>query len=85
MVLAEAWLTADPRAEYELFNRIHALSKRDGKRRTTTIFISHRFSTVRVSCHYLSVSCQLLTEQKADKIAFVEDGVSHFVSGLYRA
>lgn len=47
----------DPKAESELFQRIHALS-RQGGRHITTIYISHRFSTVR----------------KADKIAVVEEG-----------
>jgi len=54
----------DPQAEADLFDRIHALSHRDGGTRTTTIFISHRYSTVR----------------RADRIAYVEDGVSSLVS-----
>lgn len=60
VVFDEPSASLDPRAEAELFDRIHALSMRDGKRVTTTVFISHRFSTVR----------------RADKIAFMENGVS---------
>jgi ABC-type multidrug transport system fused ATPase/permease subunit len=40
---------------------VHSLSKRGDNGRTTCIFISHRFATVK----------------KASKIAFVEEGVSH--------
>lgn len=60
VVFDEPSASLDPRAEAELFNRIHALSMRDGRRATTTVFISHRFSTVR----------------RADKIAMMENGVS---------
>jgi ABC-type multidrug transport system fused ATPase/permease subunit len=47
----------DPRAEAELFERIHSLSGSNvSGKKTTTIYISHRFSTVR----------------RADKIAVVD-------------
>ncbi|KAK4684083.1 hypothetical protein P7C73_g6120, partial [Tremellales sp. Uapishka_1] len=58
VVFDEPSSALDPRAESELFQRIHSLSMQDGKRKSTTIYISHRFSTVR----------------KADQIAVVEDG-----------
>ncbi|KAL7424591.1 hypothetical protein Q5752_000275 [Cryptotrichosporon argae] len=58
VVFDEPSAALDPKAEAELFQRIHALALRDGQRRSTTIYISHRFSTVR----------------NADVIAFVEDG-----------
>lgn len=64
---SEPSASLDPRAESNLFQRIHALSNQNG-RRITTIYISHRFSTVR----------------KADRIAFVEDGVSGFSSSEMR-
>lgn len=57
VVFDEPSSALDPRAEADLFDRIHSLSQREGHR-ATTIFISHRFSTVR----------------RADKIAFVADG-----------
>jgi len=57
VVFDEPSSSLDPRAEAQLFQRIHALSAQDG-RRTTTIYISHRFSTVR----------------KADQIAVIENG-----------
>lgn len=59
VVFDEPSASLDPRAEAELFDKIHSLSMRDGRRVTTTVFISHRFSTVR----------------RADKIAFMENGV----------
>ncbi|KAL1407289.1 hypothetical protein Q8F55_006710 [Vanrija albida] len=57
VVFDEPSSALDPRAEADLFDRIHSLSQREGHR-CTTIFISHRFSTVR----------------RADKIAFVAEG-----------
>jgi len=58
VVLDEPSASLDARAEYELFQRIYALSKGAADETRTTIYISHRFSTVR----------------RADKIAVVEDG-----------
>lgn len=58
VVLDEPSSSLDARAEYELFQRIYALSKGESEETRTTIYISHRFSTVR----------------RADKIAVVEDG-----------
>ncbi|KAI9633149.1 P-loop containing nucleoside triphosphate hydrolase protein [Dioszegia hungarica] len=57
VVFDEPSASLDPRAEAQLFERIHALSHQNG-RRCTTIFISHRYSTVK----------------RADQIAVVEDG-----------
>lgn len=57
VVFDEPSSSLDPRAESQLFHRIHSLS-RSGERRITTIYISHRFSTVR----------------RADQIAVVEEG-----------
>jgi len=59
IVFDEPSASLDPIAEAELFDRIHSLSHVRGGG-TTTIFISHRFNTVR----------------RADKIAFMEKGVS---------
>ncbi|KAG8783445.1 hypothetical protein FRC16_002363 [Serendipita sp. 398] len=58
VVLDEPSASLDARAEYELFQRIYALSKGESNDTRTTIYISHRFSTVR----------------RADKIAVVEEG-----------
>ena len=58
VVLDEPSASLDARAEHELFQRIHALSRGASEETRTTIYISHRFSTVR----------------RADKIAVVEDG-----------
>ncbi|KIM33513.1 hypothetical protein M408DRAFT_19794 [Serendipita vermifera MAFF 305830] len=58
VVLDEPSASLDARAEHELFQRIHALSRGASDETRTTIYISHRFSTVR----------------RADKIAVVEDG-----------
>ena len=44
LVRSEPSASLDPRAEAQLFQRIHALSTQGG-RQTTTIYISHRFST----------------------------------------
>lgn len=55
---SEPSASLDARAEHELFQRIHALSRGSSEDTRTTIYISHRFSTVR----------------RADKIAVVEDG-----------
>jgi len=55
VVFDEPSAALDPRAEAELFANIHGLSRAAG---ATTIYISHRFNTVR----------------KADKIALVENG-----------
>ncbi|ORX35028.1 P-loop containing nucleoside triphosphate hydrolase protein [Kockovaella imperatae] len=57
VVFDEPSSSLDPKAEAELFQKIHSLSMRGG-RKITTIYISHRFSTVR----------------RADKIAVVENG-----------
>ncbi|KZT35937.1 P-loop containing nucleoside triphosphate hydrolase protein [Sistotremastrum suecicum HHB10207 ss-3] len=64
VVFDEPSSALDARAEHELFERIHSLSSSEnGERRRTTIYISHRFSTVR----------------KADKIAVMESGtISEF-------
>jgi ABC-type bacteriocin/lantibiotic exporter with double-glycine peptidase domain len=68
VVFDEPSSALDPHAEAELFDRIHALSHAGNG--ATTIFISHRFNTVR----------------KADRIAFVQDGVSaRTVISLHRA
>ncbi|PVF99703.1 P-loop containing nucleoside triphosphate hydrolase protein [Serendipita vermifera] len=56
--ISEPSSSLDARAEYELFQRIYALSRGESEETRTTIYISHRFSTVR----------------RADKIAVVEDG-----------
>ncbi|KAJ9095826.1 hypothetical protein QFC19_007441 [Naganishia cerealis] len=63
VVFDEPSAALDPRAEAELFDRIHALSgsSTSGKK-TTTIYISHRFSTVR----------------RADKIAVVDKTIVEF-------
>lgn len=58
MPFSEPSASLDARAEYELFQRIYSLSKGAADETRTTIYISHRFSTVR----------------RADKIAVVEDG-----------
>jgi ABC-type multidrug transport system fused ATPase/permease subunit len=57
IVFDEPSASLDPRAEAELFDRIHSLAHGSG---ATTIFISHRFNTVR----------------RADRIAFMDQGVS---------
>ncbi|KAI9633141.1 P-loop containing nucleoside triphosphate hydrolase protein [Dioszegia hungarica] len=57
VVFDEPSASLDPRAEAQLFERIHSLSHQHG-RRSSTIFISHRLSTVK----------------RADQIAVVEDG-----------
>lgn len=57
VVFDEPSSALDPRAESELFNNIHNLTNVAG---TTTVYISHRFNTVR----------------KADRIALMENGVS---------
>lgn len=57
VVFDEPSSALDPRAEAELFNNIHNLTNIAG---TTTVYISHRFNTVR----------------KADRIALMENGVS---------
>ncbi|KZS90673.1 P-loop containing nucleoside triphosphate hydrolase protein [Sistotremastrum niveocremeum HHB9708] len=64
VVFDEPSSALDARAEHELFERIHSLSSSEnGERCRTTIYISHRFSTVR----------------KADKIAVMENGtISEF-------
>lgn len=54
IVFDEPSASLDPKAESELFDRIHSLSKQN----STTIFISHRYATVK----------------RADKIAFVDHG-----------
>lgn len=54
VVFDEPSASLDPKAESELFDRIHSLSKQN----STTIFISHRYATVK----------------RADKIAFVDHG-----------
>lgn len=56
IVFDEPSSALDPRAEAELFNNIHNLTNIAG---TTTVYISHRFNTVR----------------KADRIALMENGV----------
>lgn len=44
--LSEPSAALDPRAEAELFERIHSLSGSNATgKKTTTIYISHRFST----------------------------------------
>lgn len=58
VVLDEPSASLDARAEYELFQRIYALSRGDSGDTRTTVYISHRFSTVR----------------RADQIAVVEHG-----------
>ncbi|KZT33496.1 P-loop containing nucleoside triphosphate hydrolase protein [Sistotremastrum suecicum HHB10207 ss-3] len=59
VVFDEPSSALDAKAEHELFERIHSLSlSESGERARTTIYISHRFSTVR----------------KADKIAVIEGG-----------
>ncbi|CCA73576.1 related to ABC transporter ATP-binding protein-Robiginitalea biformata [Serendipita indica DSM 11827] len=55
---SEPSASLDARAEYELFQRIYALSRGDSGDTRTTVYISHRFSTVR----------------RADQIAVVEHG-----------
>jgi len=55
---SEPSASLDARAEHELFQTIHALSKGASEDTRTTVYISHRFSTVR----------------RADKIVVVEDG-----------
>ncbi|KAJ9096006.1 hypothetical protein QFC21_005370 [Naganishia friedmannii] len=63
VVFDEPSAALDPRAEAELFDRIHALSGSNNTgRKTTTIYISHRFSTVR----------------RADKIAVVDKTIVEF-------
>lgn len=57
VVFDEPSAALDPRAEAELFNNIHNLTNIAG---TTTVYISHRFNTVR----------------RADRIALMENGVS---------
>ncbi|KAI9633142.1 P-loop containing nucleoside triphosphate hydrolase protein [Dioszegia hungarica] len=44
VIFDEPSASLDPKAEAQLFDRIHALSRQNG-RRCTTIYISHRFST----------------------------------------
>ncbi|RXK36654.1 hypothetical protein M231_06041 [Tremella mesenterica] len=58
IVFDEPSSALDPKAESDLFQRIHNLSHPGSAGRPTTIYISHRFSTVK----------------KADKIAVVENG-----------
>ncbi|BEJ14510.1 hypothetical protein CspHIS471_0402770 [Cutaneotrichosporon sp. HIS471] len=58
IVLDEPSASLDARTEKELFDTVHSLSKRGENGRTTCIFISHRFATVK----------------KASHIAFVEEG-----------
>jgi len=59
VVFDEPSASLDARAEHELFQRIHHLSHPEsGNNTRTTVYISHRFSTVR----------------RADKIAVIEDG-----------
>ncbi|BEI91601.1 uncharacterized protein CcaverHIS019_0404210 [Cutaneotrichosporon cavernicola] len=58
IVLDEPSASLDARTEKELFDTVHSLTKRGENGRTTCIFISHRFATVK----------------KASKIAFVEEG-----------
>ncbi|GHJ87892.1 hypothetical protein NliqN6_4294 [Naganishia liquefaciens] len=63
VVFDEPSAALDPRAEAELFERIHSLSGSNATgKKTTTIYISHRFSTVR----------------RADKIAVVDKTIVEF-------
>ena len=72
----------DPSAEAELFNSIHRLSGEKGKK-TTTIYISHRFSTgelgptsgVTGTPQADHVGDMANAVRRADKIAVVEGGV----------
>jgi ABC-type multidrug transport system fused ATPase/permease subunit len=64
VVFDEPTSALDPRAEAKLFDTLLSLSsKPTGGRKCTTIFISHQFGNVR----------------RADKIAFMEKGVSAIV------
>ncbi|GMK58764.1 hypothetical protein CspeluHIS016_0602060 [Cutaneotrichosporon spelunceum] len=58
IVLDEPSASLDARSEKELFDTVHSLTKGGENGRTTCIFISHRFATVK----------------KASRIAFVESG-----------
>jgi ATP-binding cassette subfamily B protein len=58
LVLDEPTAALDAQAEYELFLRLRALTQ--GK---TAIFISHRFSTVRLADHILVLEDGALVEE----------------------
>ena len=47
IVFDEPSSALDPKAEADLFQRIHDLSGRDDGLKPTTVFVSHRFSTVK--------------------------------------
>jgi len=50
LILDEPTASLDPQAEHELFQRqIHAARRTGAEHGTITIFVSHRFSTVRMA------------------------------------
>lgn len=74
LAYSEPSAALDPRAEAELFERIHSLSGSNASgRRTTTIYISHRFSTGMRSLDVESdPSLTTFIVRRADKIAVVD-------------
>lgn len=77
MASSEPSAALDPRAEAELFDRIHALSgSTNTGKKTTTIYISHRFSTgmstLVTHLRWLSHLGLVHIVRRADKIAVVD-------------
>jgi ATP-binding cassette subfamily B protein len=70
LILDEPTSNIDPQAEYEIFNNLKSLYKRKN-----LVFISHRFSTVRMADKIYVLDKGKLVEQGSHQELFAKDGL----------
>ena len=63
VILDEPTAAIDAQTEHALFERIAAEARRDERRGTVTILVSHRFSTVRMADHIVVLDKGRILEQ----------------------